>query len=210
LKRPGTGSTSLGIGSCRFVGIWGLASSGLGADLGPNSALAAGFLQVSRALLAQPRLGPFCGQVLHGCFLEGISEGPRKTHNRRFTGGSRPQGHLPRLISDGFGPFLFDDPGSGENLFMCHSFMCFFGALISEGPTATVSGRCRRFRRPWPKVKKYLLQCSQTCFEVCLEGGEGGPDIVDFDPLAGPTRPRGGLGKGPAWAPLELHRFSAR
>ncbi len=25
---------------------------------------------------------------------------------RRFTGGSRPQGHLPRLISDGFGPFF--------------------------------------------------------------------------------------------------------
>ncbi len=29
---------------------------------------------------------------------------------RRFTGGPRPQGHLPRLISDLFGPF-FRRPG---------------------------------------------------------------------------------------------------
>ncbi len=65
--------------------------------------------------------------------------GPRKTHKhkgissgngvRHFTGGSRPQGRLPRLMSDGFGLFLFDAPGSGEDSFMCHSFMYLFGAL---------------------------------------------------------------------------------
>ncbi len=39
---------------------------------------------------------------------------------------------------------------------------------------------------------------------------EIGPEIVDFGPLPGPTRPRGGLGKAPAGAPLDLHRFFAR
>jgi hypothetical protein len=37
-----------------------------------------------------------------------------------------------------------------------------------------------------------------------------GPELVDFGPLPGPTRPRGGLGRAPAGAPLGLHRFSAR
>jgi hypothetical protein len=37
-----------------------------------------------------------------------------------------------------------------------------------------------------------------------------GPETVDFGLLPGPTRPRGGLGKAPAGAPLDLHRFSAR
>jgi hypothetical protein len=49
---------------------------------------------------------------------------------RRLSGGSRPQGHLLRLISDGFGLFV-DDPGSEEYSLMCHSFMCLFGALYN-------------------------------------------------------------------------------
>jgi hypothetical protein len=43
-----------------------------------------------------------------------------------------------------------------------------------------------------------------------FEGGGVGPEIVDFGPHPGPTRSRGGLGKDPAGAPLDLHRFSAR
>ncbi len=38
----------------------------------------------------------------------------------------------------------------------------------------------------------------------------GGLDIVDFWPLPGPSRPRWGLGKAQAGAPLDLHRFIAR
>ncbi len=46
---------------------------------------------------------------------------------------------------------------------------------------------------------------------VFVGGGEGlGPEIVDFGPLPGSTRPRGALGKAPAEAQLDLHRFSAR
>ncbi len=37
-----------------------------------------------------------------------------------------------------------------------------------------------------------------------------GPENLDFGPLPGPTRPRRGLGKAPAGALLDLHRFSAR
>ena len=32
-----------------------------------------------------------------------------------------------------------------------------------------------------------------------------GPKIIDFGPRPGPTRPRCGLGKAPAGAPLDLH-----
>jgi hypothetical protein len=42
-----------------------------------------------------------------------------------------------------------------------------------------------------------------------LLGGGLGPEIVDFGPLPGPTRLQG-LGKAPAGASLDLHRFSAR
>ncbi len=41
-------------------------------------------------------------------------------------------------------------------------------------------------------------------------GGLIRTEIADFGPLPGPTRPRGGLGKAPAGALLDLHRFSAR
>jgi hypothetical protein len=60
---------------------------------------------------------------------------PRTTHKHKgissgngircFAGSSRPQGHLPRLISDGFWPVFVDDPGSEGYSFMCNSFMCF-------------------------------------------------------------------------------------
>jgi hypothetical protein len=53
---------------------------------------------------------------------------------RRFTGGSRPQGRLPRRISDGFVQVFSDDLGSQENSFMCHSFMCLSGALSYGKP----------------------------------------------------------------------------
>ncbi len=46
-------------------------------------------------------------------------------------------------------------------------------------------------------------------FRFLLGGGEG-HEIVDFGPLPGPTRPRGGLEKAPAGAPLDSHRFSAQ
>ncbi len=68
--------------------------------------------------------------------------GPREAHKHkgifsgkgvgRFTGGFQRQGPLPRLISDGFEPFVFDDPGSEEHSFMWHSFACVFGAQISN------------------------------------------------------------------------------
>ncbi len=47
---------------------------------------------------------------------------------RRFTGGSRPQGHLPRLISDGCAVF-YSTVRDLKYFCMCHSFMCLFGAL---------------------------------------------------------------------------------
>ena len=34
---------------------------------------------------------------------------------RRFTGGSRPPGRLPRLISDRFRPFFYDPESRGQN-----------------------------------------------------------------------------------------------
>ncbi len=68
--------------------------------------------------------------------------GPRKTHKhkgifsgskvRRFTGGSRLQGHVPRLIPEEFDTGFPDDPGSYKNPFMYHSFMCLFGASEPE------------------------------------------------------------------------------
>ena len=54
------------------------------------------------------------------------------------------------------------------------------------------------------------LQCKQTGFSFFFSGRGVGPDIVDLGPLPGPTRPRGGLKKAPAGAPLDLHRFSVR
>ncbi len=51
------------------------------------------------------------------------------------------RGHLPRLISDGHGLFLFVDPGSLVNPFMYYSFMCLFGALASAEAGTTDSIR---------------------------------------------------------------------
>ncbi len=36
----------------------------------------------------------------------------------------------------------------------------------------------------------------------------GGVECIDFGPFPGPTRSRGGVGKAPAGAPLDLHRFA--
>ena len=38
---------------------------------------------------------------------------------------------------------------------------------------------------------------SEKASFLCLGRGGVGPDMVDFGPLPSPTRPRGGLGKGP-------------
>jgi hypothetical protein len=45
---------------------------------------------------------------------------------QRFTGGSRPAGRLPRLISDGFRPAFSTIRDPGTFFFMCHSFMGVF------------------------------------------------------------------------------------
>ncbi len=74
-KHTETGPKSIGIGSCRSVGTalgtTGLASSGLGADLGPQSTIPGRILQ-SRpdsetflgVLLAQPTRGRCCGALV--------------------------------------------------------------------------------------------------------------------------------------------------
>ncbi len=57
----------------------------------------------------------------------------------------------------------------------------------------------------------YVAHISSSAVKMVfrfLFGGVG-PEIGDFGPLPGPTRPRRGLGKAPAGAPLDLHRFSA-
>ncbi len=88
------------------------------------------------SFLVLPSGGPFIVYVVRDVASEQRQERNLKKDRghftdlvRHFTGGSRPQGHLPRLISDGFGSFLLDDPGSEEYSFMCHSFMCLFDAL---------------------------------------------------------------------------------
>ncbi len=59
---------------------------------------------------------------------------------RRFTDGPRPQGHLPRQISDGFGLGFSVDPGSEEYSFISHSFLCLVGALHMGDRECTVHG----------------------------------------------------------------------
>ena len=104
--------------------------------------------------------------------------GPRKTHKhkgngvRRFTGGSRPQGHLPRLISDLFGLVFFDDPGSEEYSFMCHSFMCLFGVLILS------SGRAPEWSPTPPRQK------------IKLRAGPGGPGDAPGGRFGAPRAPQ--------------------
>ncbi len=44
---------------------------------------------------------------------------------QRFTGGSRPQGHLPRLISEGFGP-VFPTIRDPRNIPLCAIPLCAF------------------------------------------------------------------------------------
>ncbi len=47
-------------------------------------------------------------------------------------------------------------------------------------------------------------------FFFFFSGGGVGPEIADFGPVPGSTRPRGALGKAPAEAQLDLHQFLAR
>ncbi len=95
---------------------------------------------------------------------------------RRFTGDPRPQGHLPRLMSDGFGPFFFDDPRSEVYCFICHYFMCFFCALMLVLPVRTPAF--------W-----------------AVGVGSGSPDLVACQPNFAPR----GLGIDPPAAQLDLH-----
>ncbi len=102
----------------RFVsdcpGIWGLVSSGLGADLDPKSTISGRILKNSPGHFSSAEecvYGVDFGRVLHRSFapdLFATLPGPS------FIGGSLPQGHLPRLISDTLWLVLFHDPGSEE------------------------------------------------------------------------------------------------
>ena len=52
-----------------------------------------------------------------------------ETGLRRFTGGSRPQGRLARLISGGFGPICstIRDP---RDIYFCDIYLCVFFVFI--------------------------------------------------------------------------------
>ncbi len=52
------------------------------------------------------------------------------------------------------------------------------------------------FGRPSVEVSNAV----KKVFRFCVWGGLG-PEIFDFGPLPGPTRPRGGLGKSPGRGP---------
>jgi hypothetical protein len=56
------------------------------------------------------------------------------------------------------------------------------------------------------RFDKLAFASPLSAHSLCLKR----PTILKHIPLPGPTRPRGGLGKAPAGAPLDLHRFSAR
>ncbi len=72
-------------------------------------------------------------------------QGPEKTHKRkvtcsgsgvrRFTGGSRPQGHLPRLISDGIG-LVFSTIRDPRNIPLCAIPLCVFLSPWRGPPSA--------------------------------------------------------------------------
>ena len=84
---------------------------------------------ISRVLLRRPKGLPK-GAVAAKFTDHMVSPRAAKHTNRKdyfpetsstFTGGSRPQGHFPRLISEGCRLFFFDDPGSDEYSFMSHN-----------------------------------------------------------------------------------------
>ena len=112
--------------------------------------------------------------------------GPRKTHKRkvifsgngvrRFTGGSRPQGHLPRLISHGFGPErkTIRDP---REIPLCAIPLCAFLAPINseqrEGPRVV----------PHPVSYKNKVAARPR-------GARGRPREADLGPPGPPKTPK--------------------
>ena len=111
-----------------------------------------------------------------------FSLGTEKTHKhklrfsgnvvRRFTGGFRPQGHLPRLISDGFRPVCstIRDPRKTP---LCAIPLCVFLALLILS-----SGRAPEWS-PTPPRKK-----------IELRPGPGGPGGGPGSPLSPPPDPQ--------------------
>ncbi len=96
----------------------------------------------------------------------------------------RPQGHLPRLISDWFWQFLFDEPGSEEHSFMCHSFMCLFGALTEAHSVPEVHRTRRALRHP-PRCLLYVML-------YCFRDGNR-PSGPDFGRTATGNTPKSAL-----------------
>ncbi len=84
---------------------------------------------------------------------------------------------------------------------------CTEGAPLGEHGSADAR-EAHRFPPKAPRRDNRLLHCRHKGFLVFR--GRVGPQIVNFRPRPGPTRPWGGLGKASASAPVDLHRLSAR